>query len=239
VGLESRLLSRTVTPGVLGKLLFSLGIILGCVVGVRFIRDAVDNRIEQTSNYVLISNTPVIGLPLATPLPTITPSPSPTASPPPLPAIRLSIPIIDVNASIQDIIPTEKISSDGVKRLTWEPLAFAVAHLSSSGHPGEGRNIVLIGHNNTEGEVFRCLDQLHIGDQVTLFTAEKVFEYQVQKRFIIPYLGSEADGDTMLQTYTAPQSSEIVTIISCWPYFTNAHRIIIIAVPNVVAEEAQ
>jgi LPXTG-site transpeptidase (sortase) family protein len=212
-------------------LLISAGIVLGCIVGIRFLRDVVDDRVAQQAVYILIVSTPQVGLPPATALPTITPSPTPTALPPALPAIRLSIPSIDVNSSIQDITPTESFSSNGAKSFIWEPLAFAVAHFDTSGNPGEGRNIVLIGHNNMGNEVFRHLDQLHLGDLVTLFTTEKVFDYQVQKKFIIPYLGVEADGDVQLQTYTAPQGSEMVTMISCWPYLTNANRIVIIAVP--------
>jgi sortase A len=111
-----------------------------------------------------------------------------------------------------------------------------VAHFGTSGNPGDGRNIVLIGHNNTLGEVFRYLDQLHLGDQVTLYTEERAFEYKVQKKFIIPYLGAEEAGDALLVSYSAPQLSEMITIISCWPYFTNAHRIVIIAVPVSNAE---
>ena len=231
VDLEGRILPRSVIIGNLGRFLFSAGIVLGCVAGVRFARDEVDARIIQQSSYLLISSTPMFGLPPATPLPTVTPSPMPTALPPPLPAIRLSIPSIGLNSSIQDILPTEKISSSGIRISVWEPVAFVVGHYSTSGNPGEGRNIVLTGHNNTEGEVFRYLDQLHLGDQVTLFTEEKAFDYQVQKKFIIPYLGTEADGNAMLQAYAAPQSTEMVTMISCWPYFTNAHRIVIVAVP--------
>ncbi len=195
-----------------------------------------DAHAAQQTRYLVIANTPAIGLPPATVLPTITPSPTPTALPPSLPAIRLAIPAIDLNSSIQEITPTERVSASGARRFIWEPLAYTVAHFDTSGNPGDGRNIVLFGHNNTLGEVFRYLDQLHLGDPVTLYTEEKSYEYQVQKKFIIPYLGAEEDGDALLMSYSAPQSSEMITIISCWPYFTNAHRIVIIAVPVSAAE---
>jgi len=231
VDLARRVLPRSIIYGILGRLLISAGIVLGFFLVIRFTREAVDSRIVQQSSYLLISNTPMFKLPPATPLPTLTPTPIPTVIPPPLPAIRLSIPAIDLNTSIEDIFPIDKSSSSGGRNPVWEPIAFAVGHYNTSGHPGEGRNIVLTGHNNTQGEVFRYLDQLRPGDQVILFTEENEFYYQVQKKFIIPYIGVEEDGDAMLQSYAAPQATEMVTMISCWPYATNLHRIVIIAVP--------
>lgn len=227
-----RILSKPLIYEILGRILFSAGIVLGCFVGIRFTRETIDGWIVHNSSYLLISSTPMFELPPATPLPTPTPSPTPTALPPPLPAIRLSIPAIDLNISIEEIFPTEKISSSGGRGIIWQPLASVVAHYSTSGYPGEGRNIVLTGHNNTEGEVFRHLEQLSLGDQVILFTEEKAFYYQIEKKLFIPYLGVEAAGDAMLQSYAAPQSTEMVTMISCWPYATNIHRIVIIAVPS-------
>lgn len=236
VDMESRLLSRPVVTSLLGRLLFSAGVILASFTGIRLARLAVDGWVEQSASYALILTTPEFGLPPATPLPTITPSPTPTAPPPALPAVRLVIPAIDLNSSIREIEPTEKTLSGGAVRLSWEPLEFVVAHYDTSGNPGEGRNIVLTGHNNTAGSVFRRLDQLKLGDAVTLYTETQTFEYEVQKKFIVPYLGAEADGDLLLQGYAAPQASEMVTLISCWPYATNAHRIVIIAAPPAAGE---
>jgi LPXTG-site transpeptidase (sortase) family protein len=233
--------TRSIVYEVLGRFLFSAGLVLACFLGIRIAREAVDRRIAQQPNYLVIPSTPIFGLPPATPLPTLTqtsvPTPTPTqtplptATPLPLPAIRLSIPAIKVNARIQEIFPTEKRSSNGEYQLVWEPVAFAVAHYNTSGYPGAGRNIVLVGHNNTEGEVFRYLNDLNPGDEVILFNEIKEFHYQVQQKVIIPYLGSEREGEAQLQAFAAPQPAEMVTLISCWPYATNANRIVVIAAP--------
>lgn len=232
-----QVLTRAVFYEILGRLLFYVGIILACFLVSRFARGVVDQQVLQQSNYLLIASTPVFQLPPATPLPTFTPTPVPTATPLPLPATRLSIPAIKLNTTIEDISPVEKILANGAHTSIWEPVAFAVGHYDTSGNPGEGRNIVLSGHNNTEGEVFRYLDQLHPGDEVILFTANDEFHYQVQKKYLIPYLGAEEEADAQLQSFAAPQSTEIVTLISCWPYLTNFHRIIIIAIPSPGGDE--
>ena len=48
---------------------------------------------------------------------------------------------------------------------------------------------------------------------------------------ISPYVGAEEEATKQIQALTAPQSSERVTLISCWPYATYTNRIVIVAVP--------
>lgn len=225
--------ARAVMYEMVGKLLYSAGIILACYVGIHTIRGIVDEKIEQKSSYLLIASTPVFEFPAATPLPTFTPTPSPTAKPPSLPPIRLSIPKINLNISIQEIFPIENATASGETKLMWGPIpANAAGHYNSSGKPGDERNIVILGHNNTLGEVFRYLDQLKPGDEVILYTEQQEFHYQVQKKYLLPYLGVEQEGDRKLRSFAAPQSEEMITMISCWPYATNANRIVIVAIPT-------
>jgi LPXTG-site transpeptidase (sortase) family protein len=96
----------------------------------------------------------------------------------------------------------------------------------------EGTNIVLVGHNNTAGAVFRRLSHVGIGDEVILFTADDEFRYKVQKNTILRFTGAEREAEAQLRFYTAPKSSERVTLVSCWPYATNAHRVVVVAFPS-------
>lgn len=230
MGLVRKTLTRPAVYEVLGRLLFSTGIVLSLFLILRVTREMMDDRIRHQANYLYIASTLEFELPPATPLPTYTPTPVPTATPLPLPANRISIPAIRLNISIQDISPIEKISFRG-SALVWEPPNSAVGHYDTSGNPGGKENIVLIGHNNTLGEVFRNLNQLNPGDEIILFTDMHEYRYQVQSKHLIPYLGVEEEGDAKLQTFAAPQSTEMITLISCWPYATNASRIVVIAVP--------
>jgi sortase A len=229
--LVRQIVTRSLVYETLGRLLISAGIVLCCFLGIRLIREEVESQITLQPRYLIIASTPIFELPPATPLPTLTPTPIPTATPLPLPSIRISIPAINLNTSIKEISPTEKIAYSGESTFMWEPVASAVGHYDTSGNPGGGGNIVLAGHNNTQGEVFRYLNQLNPGDEVILFTEVSEHHYQVQQKSIIPYLGVEKEGDVILQSFAAPQATEMVTLISCWPYATNANRIIIIAVP--------
>jgi LPXTG-site transpeptidase (sortase) family protein len=200
-------------------------------LGLRFIREQLESQIASQPSYLRIDSTPVFQLPPATPLPTLTPTPVPTATPLPLPATRLSIPAINLNVSIQETSPKLQKLPNGGSAYIWDPPAYAVGHYDSSGNPGEGRNIVFDGHNNTLGEVFRDLNKLNAGDQIILLTDSTEFYYQVQEKLIIPYVGAEEQANVQIQALTAPQSAETVTLISCWPYATYTNRIVIIAHP--------
>jgi len=211
--------------------MLAIGIGLGCLLGLHLTRVKADDWISQQPTYLLIADTPIIELPPATPIPTPTATPTPTALPPPPPAIRLSIPEIDLNSSIIEVSPLEIFDSSGQMASVWDSAAYAVGHYETSGNPGGGRNIVLAGHNNTLGEVFRYLDRLTPGDGLILYTEDREFDYVVQKKYIIPFVGDEDTGNAQLQAYSAPQSTEMVTLISCWPYATNANRIVVVALP--------
>ena len=82
------------------------------------------------------------------------------------------------------------------------------------------------------GEVFRDLNKLAPGDEIILLTDTGEYHYQVQQKVIIPYVGHEAEANLQIGALSAPQSSEMVTLISCWPYSTFTSRIIIVAVPT-------
>jgi LPXTG-site transpeptidase (sortase) family protein len=214
---------------------------LGCFLSSRVARELVQNQIARRPSYLVIPNTPVFELPTATPtpvptstpLPTHTPTPTPTPTPLPMPAIRLSIPAIALSVPIEEVHPVLRTTWYGGQKLVWQVPAFRVGHYDSSGYPAEGTNIVLVGHNNTAGAVFRHLSQVDVGDEVILFTADDEFHYKVQKNTILRFPGAESEAEAQLRFYTTPKSAERVTLISCWPYATNAHRIVIVAFPSL------
>ena len=208
-----------------GRLLISTGVVLGCLLGLRFARENLDSQIADQPHYLRIDSTPAFQLPAATVLPTQTPIP--TATPLPLPATRLSIPAIGLNTSVVESYPKQQWDGSFI----WDPPNNAAGHYNSSGNPGGGRNIVFNGHNNMVGEVFRDLNKLVPGNEIILLTDAGEFHYQVQQKVIIPYVGHEAEANLQIGELSAPQSSEMVTLISCWPYSTFTNRIIVVAVP--------
>jgi sortase A len=135
----------------------------------------------------------------------ITPPPAPTRGPEQ--AIRIQIPGIGVDAPV-------------VEGDDWESLKQGAGHHIGSANPGTSGNCVISAHNDIFGEIFRYLPELDLGAEVLLYTASNVYRYVVdQKRIIEP-----TDVSVMY-----PASSPVLTLISCYPYGIDTHRIAVIA----------
>ncbi len=122
-------------------------------------------------------------------------------------AIRIQIPAIGVDAPI--------VLGDG-----WEQLKKGVGQHIGSANPGEKNNIVLTGHNDIFGEIFRELDRLKSGDQVILFTSQHSYTYLVS--------GSKIVGPNEVEAMD-PTNDAVATLISCYPYRVDKKRIIVTA----------
>ncbi len=135
----------------------------------------------------------------------VTPLPAPT--PGPEQAQRIVIPAIAVDAPI-------------VEGDDWESLKKGAAHHIGSANPGERGNCFISAHNDVYGEIFRDLPELKIGDEVFVHTQSQVYRYVVkQSRIIEP-----TDVSVMAAT-----SSPVLTMLSCYPYGVDTHRIVVIA----------
>jgi len=132
----------------------------------------------------------------------------PTPTPASYQAIRIQIPAIAVDAPV--------VQGDG-----WEQLRLGVAQHVGTPDPGQNGNIVLSGHNDIFGEVFRYLDRLKPGDVVILFTSQKQYTYVITgTKFVKP---------THVEVMN-PTLNPTLTLISCYPYLIDTQRIIISAV---------
>lgn len=123
-------------------------------------------------------------------------------------AVRIQVPAIGVDAPV--------VQGDG-----WEQLKKGVAQHLGTPNPGENGNVVLAGHNDVFGEVFRDLDRLMPGDKVILFTAQQQYTYIVT--------GTKIVMPTQVEVMD-PTPNATVTLISCHPYLVDNHRIVVSAV---------
>jgi sortase A len=103
----------------------------------------------------------------------------------------------------------------------------------NSARPGAGNNVVISGHNNSlGGHVFARLEELEVGDQITLWSeAGTAFAYQVDQKKLIRAWAPSAEAAADLQQVMASTPAEQLTLITCWPSWSNTHRLIIIAKP--------
>ena len=112
------------------------------------------------------------------------------------------------------------------------PNSYAVGWHSASAPLGTSGNTVLNGHHNVHGQVFRRLIELEPGDLVALFAGAVEFDYYVSERLVLAESGQPLEARLTNAGYILPTPDERVTLITCWPYTGNSHRLVVIARPE-------
>jgi sortase A len=145
--------------------------------------------------------------------------------------VRIRAPAIDLDAKVVDVGWT-LVEQNGTMTSVWETASYAVGHHVNSALPGQEGNIVLSGHHNIEGEVFRYVVDLEAGDEIVLENElGQSFAYQVIDTMILPEAGVSDEQRRANAAYIAPTDEERLTLVTCWPYWTNTHRVVVIARP--------
>jgi sortase A len=131
----------------------------------------------------------------------------PIPTPGPRQASRIVIPAIDVDAPV--------VEGDG-----WEELKMGAGHHIGSANPGERGNMVISGHDDVYGEIFRDLEDLRIGDEAIVYAGDTPYRYVVVARRIV-----EPTEVSLLE----PTPNATLTLITCYPYLIDTHRLVVIA----------
>lgn len=126
-----------------------------------------------------------------------------------------------------------KVVDRGDRRYTeWETADNAAGRHINSAKPGEAGNVVLSGHHNTKGEVFRAISEgnLAIGDFIYLYDQNGSRVTYVVSEVTEPLLEVGASEEQRLANarYIQPTNDARVTLVTCWPYYTNTHRVIVV-----------
>ncbi len=121
--------------------------------------------------------------------------------------IRIGIAAINVDAPV-------------VQGDDWEALKTGVGLNNTSGIPGKSGNVILSGHNDIFGQVFRELDRLVPGDEIVLLTEKNAYTYIVTGTQIV----QPSQVEVMRQT-----EESTLTLISCYPYLVDNQRIVVSA----------
>jgi sortase A len=133
----------------------------------------------------------------------------------------ISRPVQTVETALEIRIPKLNVNSVIVQGTDWEALKLGVGQLLNGVNPGDDSgNLVLSGHNDIYGEVFRHLEELEPGDEFTVRTQTQVYTYRVTGEEIV-----EPSEVSVLE----PRGGATATLISCWPYKVSNKRIVIFA----------
>ncbi len=161
----------------------------------------------------------------ATPTPTPTPTPAPTQVPSAGPVIRIRIPSINVDRSVVPLRQyrdgSGQIQYDTNKLFATNNRLDLVGQVITSVNPGDGSNIVLVGHNYNRGwyaweGVFVHLKKLSPGDKIILFTEDGgSHDYFVKKVVEVPWVYKTRAELEKHQKYLGPTREETVTLVTC------------------------
>ena len=192
---------------------------------------------EQAA-YAVSTPTPVptaqTGVPLRSAQDTLTglpPSPIATPIPPAAdPPTRIVASAIGLDAKVVPV-GWKAIDQDGQKVSVWEVAEYAAGWHKNSALPGQQGNVVLSGHHNIKGEVFRYIVDLKPGDAITLYADERPYTYTVVSRFVLKDKGEPATVREQNARWIGPFPDKRLTLVTCWPYTGNTHRVIVVAKP--------
>ena len=140
------------------------------------------------------------------------------------------IPALNVDISVVEVGWKTVGVGENAKQV-WVVADYAAGFHRTSAYPGRPGNTVISGHNNIQGEVFRDLETLAVGDEVTVYVGETVYPYQVAETHILPdkWVSEEQKQENAKWIGYFPE--ERLTLVTCWPYEGNSHRVVVVAKP--------
>jgi LPXTG-site transpeptidase (sortase) family protein len=146
---------------------------------------------------------------------------------------RLVIPAISVDTPVVELGWNTTKTASGSIFSEWDVAEYAAGWHKNSAVPGEGGNVVMSGHNNILGSVFRELDQLKRGDTLEVFLGGEEHVYTVEEVLILPEKHASNKQRKANVQYIQETADDRLTLVSCWPRDDNTHRIVVVAKPQV------
>jgi LPXTG-site transpeptidase (sortase) family protein len=106
----------------------------------------------------------------------------------------------------------------GIAGGQWQVPAYAAGYLSGGARPGHAGNVVITGHDDRDGAVFRRLGDLHRGDVVRVYSGPHLYRYAVSALRVVPATRIDLVG---------PTHGALLTLITCTPYLIDTQRLIV------------
>jgi len=179
------------------------------------------------------------GTPTPVALPTIPGGTAPVSGniPAKSPPTRIVIPSIGLDAPVVEV-GWVVVERNDAQVTEWKVADYAAGFHQGSAYPGNPGNTVLSGHHNIRGKVFRYLVNVAEGDEIVLYAEDRAYYYRVESKAILPEKYASDEQRTANAQLIGYYPDDRLTLITCWPYTSNTHRVVVIAKP-VLAPAAQ
>jgi sortase A len=143
---------------------------------------------------------------------------------------RIAIPSLGLDDGVRPVGWTHVFNGQEAANV-WETANYAAGYHTNSAPPGTPGNTVVSGHNNIAGSVFKDLHELKPGNRVYLYVGDNRHVYEVEASFIVQEAGASAEQRLDNAQWIEPTVDERLTLVSCYPPWSNTHRSIVIAKP--------
>jgi hypothetical protein len=159
-----------------------------------------------------------------------------------IPDLKLDVPVVEMGWRV--------VQTANGPRSDWVIPKNQAGHHINSAMLGDEGNIVISGHNNIYGQVFKPIsfawdnasrvqvdnftDQSAVlnGRTVELFDATgREFKYTISGFYRLKDTGVSTEQRIANARFMEPTDQAQVTIITCWPPTSNTHRLVVVAVP--------
>lgn len=141
---------------------------------------------------------------------------------------RIVIPAIDLDVPVTELGWHSATNESDQIFSEWDVAINAAGWHKNSARPGEGGNVVMSGHNNIYGAVFRELDQLDQGDEAFVYVGDRLYTYEIEQVIVVPEVYADAEQRADNAQWIEQFDDDRMTLVSCWPRDDNSHRIIVI-----------
>lgn len=142
---------------------------------------------------------------------------------------RLEIPALHLDTAVAEKGWQAVKQKDGTQISVWDDVRNAAGWHKDSALPGSVGNVVLSGHNNIYGSVFRDLYLLKGGETVYVWKDRVRYAYIVDKVKVAPEKYATTKQRANNAAYLAQTDDQRLTLITCWPPNGNTHRVFVTA----------
>jgi sortase A len=155
------------------------------------------------------------------------------------PPTRLTIPSVGIDQPVVPVGWSMIPAPGGGVKSEWDVADFAVGHHKGSVNPGQRGNVVMSGHVDYKGEVFRNLHKVSKGDEIILHTEKGQYIYVATDLKIVREEGVSDEQKRANARFMNQTPDRTLTLITCHPYGIDTHRLIVIAKPYQSALSTQ
>lgn len=164
---------------------------------------------------------------------TVVPLPAGAGAPPE----RLQIPVLALDVPVVEM-GWHQVQDASGSHSEWDVVNDAAGHHLNSAYPGEAGNVVISGHNNIGGSVFRSVCvigepgvEFGLRDAMILVDQQgRHFTYRVNGWHRLVERNASIIQQEANATYMQPTSFAQLTLVTCWPPSSNTHRVIVTGV---------